>query len=68
MKDLPQTIKYDLQGYRGFDVVDFKLTVENHAENTWCASYDFPPAEYALYVAFGRTCEEAINNLKNMMI
>lgn len=65
---LPEKIKYDLKGYRGFNNVIMPLRIIYIKEfNAWSAHYTCEEAEYTFAVEFGRTREEAIEKLRETL-
>lgn len=63
MSNLPNTIRKNLNGFRGYYKVDFTLEI-NEVEGKWVASYVHHGAEYALAVQIANTKEEAIKKMK----
>ena len=63
---LPRYITYDLQGYRGYNVVKFHLEVFEK-DGKWCASYSHDGAGCALATEWADTKEAALNKLSEAM-
>ena len=64
---LPKSIIYDLEGYRGFNKVEFPLAVERNF-GKYVAHYSHDKAEYSIAAAWGDTEEEARENLYKHLI
>ena len=68
IEKLPEKIKCDLKGYRGFNEVILPLEIKYIEDfGLWCAHYSFDDAEYSLFVEFGNTREAAIANMKERL-
>lgn len=63
---LPKVLKYDLDGYRGFGVVDFPLRIEEKF-GEFVGHYSNDEADYSLACVWGKTKEEVIEKLYNQL-
>lgn len=61
---LPKFIKYDLRGYRGFEVVEIPLLVFERNKK-WCATYSHHGAGWALETEWSDTKEGALKKLEH---
>lgn len=59
---LPTFLKYDLEGYRGFGVMEFPL-IFIEVDNKVIGSYCNDKAGYALATEIGNTKEEVVEKL-----
>jgi hypothetical protein len=60
--ELPKSIIYDLEGYRGFNKVEFPLVIERKF-GRYLAHYSHDEAECSLACQWGDTEEEAMEKL-----
>ena len=59
---LPKTLKYDLEGFRGFELTTFPLTIEEKCGKV-VGHYTNEKAGYTLHCVWGDTIEDVVEGL-----
>lgn len=65
--NLPKTIKYDLEGYRGYGEVDFQLEIIKYADGRVGGFYLHHGAEYGVYAEICDSEEEVREKLAHLL-